>query len=180
MPKNSEEKSLFLKLETALPTNEADQLQKFCVSRKLKARWHENPQVVVDGVFDEIQKYKGSYIGDMVHSLSGLIQNETNMSTPEMVRKHDVDRWIASVIERMLYDAYSEGFHEGSMDIHRIQQPDGDTKQISPITEEEVFSANVEKIAMLLGPKLQHICYLLAKKIKNNNSSWTNTKNDDR
>jgi hypothetical protein len=168
MQKNHEEKSIFLRLETALPTDASGVLQRFCVNRKLKAKWNDDPAMVVESIAAEINAYKGSFVGDMVMSLNSMVKKEIGSAETNR-RELDVARWTASLLETSLYDCLAQGDYDGSSAHDRVQTSDGDTRSIQPVTQHELANVDIEKVVLLLTPKLQHLCYLISKRIKNEN-----------
>lgn len=165
MPKNNEEKSVFLKLEAVVPTTSGAP-RRFCVNRKMKVRWSSDPEAVCSGLFDEINGYRGSFVGDMVHSLDRIVKNDEIVSSENSIRKLDVDKWTATLLEKMLFDAYAEGSYEEMLDVAVVSAPDGDIKEISQVTGTELNDIDTDRVMHLMGPKIQHLCYLMSKKIK--------------
>ena len=162
-----EKPKVVLKLEVVFPDLEGGPAKKFCVNRTLKARWTGNPQATTQAVLEEIKNYKGSFVGDMMVSLASLVANERAMNLPENKRSLDVDRWLSSIVEKLIYSSINEGVHEDLTDVFEIPEWDGLSRKIDEVTSSEVEKADADRVMLLIGPKVKHALLLLAKSMRN-------------
>ena len=156
---------LTLKIELAIPNDGGAPAQKFAVNRPLKAKWHNDPQLTTEEVLNEIKNYRGSFIGDLVHSMSYIVQSEDKYRSAEQERDVDVTKWTAALIEALLYSGIYDGLCDEQIhDKAQIVEWDGDVRPIESITQHEVLNIDIDKLLILLAPKIKHVVQLIAKK----------------
>jgi hypothetical protein len=155
-----------LKLEVSFPNSDGSPPRKFSVDRRLKARWNDDPNVVTQQIYDEMKNYRGDFIGDLIQSMSMIVSSELDITSEEAQRDIEVCQWISSLIESMIYTGIREGIHKDLFEATEVIQWDGDVLKMNPIVCEEMRSVNVEKVLLLLAPKLKQLLYLISKDIK--------------
>lgn len=162
---SDEKPKITLKFEVNLPNNEGGPPHKFCVSKMLKARWNKDPQVVTLEILNEIKNYKGSFVGDMIASLSTIISNESSVAGPEHQRTVDVSSWTSSLLEKLLFHAIKEKLYEEYLD-NEIEEWDGSCREIKTVEPDELTEVDVDKLLILMAPKLKHMLMIIAKNLK--------------
>ena len=160
-----ERPKLTLKLEVGLPDSSGGPIRKFSVNRALKARWSQNHQGVIQDLLEEIKNYRGSFIGDMVFSLAGLVQNEDTVQTDDQKRQLEVDKWSASMIENIIYSGVKDEIYKDAAAYNEVTEWDGSVREIEPILPSELESADIDRLMILLAPKIKHALYLISKKM---------------
>ena len=157
-----------LKLEVLLPDPDGGPSKKFCVSRPFKARWSSNPGETMVNILSELKDYRGSYIGDMMVSLSSIVLNEEKMTLPENKRALEVDRWASSLLEKLIYSSIQDKIHRTFMKDFSLQDWDGTMTEVEPVTSEELKHVDADRISLLLGPKLKHALEIISKDLRKN------------
>ncbi len=163
-----EKPKIVLKLEVSVPNLEGGPAKKFSVNRTLRARWVGDPKEATQGVLEEIKNYKGSFVGDMMVSLSSLMMNENSVNLPENKRSLDVDRWTSSLLENTLYTAVREEIFKDYIEDFIIPEWDGSAKKIEAVTSSELEKVDMDRVMLILGPKIKHVISLISKELKNN------------
>lgn len=155
-----------LKLEVLLPDPDGGPPRKFCVSRPFKARWSSNPGETMVNILSELKDYKGSYVGDMMVSLSSIVLNEEKMTLPENKRSLEVDRWASSLLEKIIYSSIQDKIHRIFMKDFSLQDWDGTATEVEPVTPDELARVDADRIALLLGSKLKHALEIISKDLR--------------
>ena len=155
-----------MKLEVSFPDNEGGPPKKFSINRTLRTKWSDSFQITFQDVVDEIKGYKGSFIGDMLISLSTLVKNENALKTPAGQRQFDVNKWASSLVEGMLYSAYHEELHHDMVENFEIVEWDGSTRKLQEVNPKELELVDLDKVMLLLAPKIKHMMTLLSKDMK--------------
>ncbi|MBM3194133.1 MAG: hypothetical protein FJZ60_00030 [Chlamydiae bacterium] len=158
---------LKLKIELEVPDLSGAPPRKFMVSRALKARWSQDSQQVSQDILDEIKNYKGSFIGDTIHSLTSLFKADGGPIKEDNSRSVDVARWASSIIETIIFSSIRDGAHEAFIEEAEIPEWDGTTRSIGPLQNVEIEEADIEKMMTLLAPKIKHALFLISKSVKN-------------
>lgn len=156
---------LILKLELTIPGDGENLPKKFSVNRALRARWSENPSTTTEEILREIRDYKGSFIGDVVDSLHNVTVSEDSLRTPGFDRSLEVSRWIVSILESMLLSDISDGRHDELLENNCIFELDGATKDIGGVLPSEVKDIDMERLMILLAPRIKNVVRLLGKKL---------------
>lgn len=154
-----------MKIELTLSDPCGGPSKKFLVDRSLKAEWNENHEKVTQQILEEIKNYKGSFIGDVIQSLSMIVSSEINLNNETLVRKDQVSRWAASLIDSMIYTGIREGIHRQLIEMTEVIQWDGDVLKMNPVTKEEIKNVDVDKLLCFLSPKIKQSLYLISKDI---------------
>lgn len=161
-----ERPTLRLKLELEVPDLEGGPSKKFSVSRALKAKWGENPATVFAEINDEINNYRGSFIGDTVTSLSSLyFSEEKPINVEEAKRKVDVAKWCASVIDHLVLSGIDDELYGQFIEEQNIVEWDGEIRKLDSITQKEVREVDMDKVSILLSPLVKHALFLISKKM---------------
>lgn len=160
-----EKPSLKLNLELEVPDFTGGPPKRFVLSRTLKAKWDENPQNVTKQILEEIKNYKGSFIGDIIKSLNSVFYSNNNLTSEKTVRENDVARWTAQLIDSMIFSSIDDNSCVELMDNESISEWDGNVKLLEPIKSEELKNVDIEKVTLLLMPKIKHAMFLLSKKL---------------
>lgn len=155
-----------LKLEVVLPNQDGSPPKKFMVDRRLKAQWCEDPQKVAQQIADEIKNYKGDFIGDLTQSMSLIVTSEIDVDSPQNRRNVEVCQWLASLIDSIIYTGIREGIHKDLFDATEVVEWDGDVARIDPVNREEARNADMDKLLLLLLPRLKQALYLISKDMK--------------
>jgi hypothetical protein len=163
--RKEERPKLKLKIELELPTFDGAPPQKFCVSRTLKARWGDDHEKISLDILNEIKNYKGSFVGDTIKSLFSLVKAEGKPIKEENSRSVDLARWAASIIDTLVFSDVKDRAHEELLENEEIAEWDGTFKNIGPISPNEVKNVDVEKVMVLLAPKIKHFLSLISKDI---------------
>lgn len=164
MPK-LERPSLKLKLELEIPDSSGGPSKKFMVSRSLKAKWDQNPQNVTKQILEEIKNYRGSFVGDIVTSLSSIFSSKDNLIREEKTRENDVARWMAQLIETIIFSSIDDNSCIEFMENESIPEWDGSIRELSSIRSDELKNIDIEKVSLLLAPRLKHAAVLFSKKL---------------
>lgn len=164
MPK-LERPSLKLKLELEIPDSSGGPSKKFMVSRALKAKWDQNPQNVTKQILEEIKNYRGSFVGDIVTSLSSIFSSKDNLIREEKTRENDVARWMAQLIETIIFSSIDDDSCIEFMENESIPEWDGSIRELSSIRSDELKNIDIEKVSLLLAPRLKHAAALFSKKL---------------
>lgn len=171
MPGKLEKPELKLKLELAVPDlDEGAPPKRFSVSRTLKARWSDDVEAVSTNILNEIKNYKGSFIGDTVLSLHALSKNDGAAIKEESSRKIDTAKYAASLIDSLIFAGIQDQLHLDLLEIQEIPEWDGTSRSIGPIKSEELKDVDIEKVMMLLAPKIKHALFLMSKDLKKSGS----------
>jgi hypothetical protein len=160
-----ERPSLKLKLELEIPDSSGEPSKKFMVSRALKAKWDQNPQNVTKQILEEIKNYRGSFVGDIVTSLSSIFSSKDNLISEEKTRENDVARWMAQLIETIIFSSIDDDSCIEFMENESIPEWDGSIRELSSIRSEELKNIDIEKVSLLLAPRLKHVAVLFSKKL---------------
>jgi hypothetical protein len=160
-----EKPKITLKIEVNLPNKEGGPPRKFCVSRMLKARWDKDPQTVTLEILNEIKNYKGSFVGDMIASLGAIVSNENVIVGSEHQRAIDVSSWTSSLLEKLLFHAIKEKLYEEYLD-SEIEEWDGSCREIKTVEPDEIIGVEVDKLLILMAPKIKHMLMIIAKNLK--------------
>lgn len=160
-----EKPKLALKIEVNLPDSDGAPPKKFCVSRTLKARWNSDPKTVTSDILNEIKNYKGSFVGDMISSLAVITADEEAVVDPRHQRSIDVNIWTSSLIEKLLFHTIKEKLYEEYLE-NEIEEWDGSSREIKSIDPEEIASVDIEKLMILMAPKLKHMLMIISKNLK--------------
>jgi len=155
-----------LKFEVVFPSEDGSPSRKFMVDRRLKAQWSDDASKVSKQILDEIRSYKGDFVGDLMASMSLIVSSELDLSSEENKRDTEVCQWLSSLIDSMIYTGIREGIHRELIDVTEVVQWDGDVARMAPVRREEVRNANVEKLLLLLSPRLKQALYLISKDMK--------------
>ena len=158
---------LSMKIELTLPNPSGGPSKKFLVDRRLKAEWNEDHEKVTQQILDEIRNYRGSFIGDVIQSLSMIVSSELDLSTKDSVRRDQVNRWTASLIDSMIYTGIREGIHRQLSEMTEVIQWDGDVLKMDPVTAEEMKNVDIDNLMSLLAPKIKQSLYLISKDVSN-------------
>ena len=164
-----EKPKVTMKFEVSIPDTEGGPAKKYVVNRTLKARWSDDPQSVTNSILEEIKNYKGSFVGDMVISLASLMKNEQFINLPENKRSLDIDKWFAVVVENMIYSVVRDGQYKELLQDFEIPEWDGTVKTIDDISSNELEKVDIDRVMLLLTPKVRHILSLAVKDRKNKN-----------
>lgn len=162
----TEKPRLALQLELSIPDLDGGPPKKFQVTRCLKANWSTNPNEVMNSVHDEVRNYKGSFIGDMIISLTGLVKNRETVNDDSKIRGLEVDRWLSSLLVELIYSGVRDDIYEEKLDSFELDEWDGTVKKIEPVTPDEISSADIERILLLAAPKVKHALDLVGKKMR--------------
>lgn len=160
-----EKPSLKLKIELEIPNSAGGPSRKFMVSRALKAKWDENPQNVTKQILEEIKNYKGSFVGDLIKSLNSIFHSKDNLIREENTRENDVARWAAQLIDSIVFTSIDDDFCLEIMENESIPEWDGSIRELASVKSEELKNVDIEKVTLLLMPKIKHALVLLSKKI---------------
>ena len=114
-------------------------------------------------ILSELKDYKGSYVGDMMVSLSSIVLNEEKMTLPENKRSLEVDRWAAALLEKIIYSSIQDKIHRDYLKDFSLQSWDGTSTEIDDVSPDELTHVDADRIALLLGPKLKHALELISK-----------------
>ena len=152
-------------LEVSLPDKDGGPPQRFSVTRALRAKWKENPQETSLEILEEIKNYKGSFIGDVVHCLNSLVRSEKRLVTKQQAKNLDVTKWVASMIEGIIYSAIKDGMHGPYLENLEVFDWDGSSRDIEEVSQEDVKNVDIEKLLILLSPKIKHALFLIGKDI---------------
>lgn len=166
MSRRLEKPELKLKLELAVPDLEGAPPKRFSVSRMLKAQWSDDVESVAFNILNEIKNYKGSFIGDTVLSLHALSKNDGVPIKQENSRGIDVARYAASLLDSLIFAGIQDQIHLELLQTQEISEWDGTTRDISSIKPEELKDVDIEKVMMLLAPKIKHALFLMSKDLK--------------
>lgn len=139
--------------------------KKFSVNRALRARWSENPSITTEEILREIRDYKGSFIGDVVDSLNNVTTSEDALKSPGFDRDLEVSKWIVSILESMLLSDIADGRHDDLLENDCIFELDGTTKDIGSVLSSEVKDVDMERLMILLAPRIKNVVRLLGKKL---------------
>ena len=153
-----------LKIEVDIPDSIFASVRKFSVSRTFKAKWSNNPDIITSEILNEIKKYKGSFIGDTIESLHNLVKTEEQIDNDD--RQLEIVKWSSTLLDTLLFSSIKEGLHKDLFYNKEIVERDGTFKSIDPVSSEELKEANIEKIMILLAPKIKHFLFLMSKDIK--------------
>jgi hypothetical protein len=156
---------LNLKLELFVPSDGEKPPQKFCVNRALKAHWGPDPNAVTESILQEIKNYNGSFIGDVTSCLHSVVNSESAFVTQEQTRELDVTRWLCSVFDSLIMSSINDGIHEEIVENEKVVEWDGDVRDIGPIKQSEVKNTDMEKLLILLAPRIKHAATLISKKL---------------
>jgi len=157
---------LKLKLELEVPDHASGQSRKYMVSRTLKARWDENSHVVTKKILEEIKNYKGSFIGDIMKSLNSIFYSKENLIDIKINRENDIARWGAQLIDSLVFTSLDDNSYINYIDNQSISESDGSIRDIDSITSKELKDVDIEKLLILLSPKIKHFFILLSKKLE--------------
>ena len=160
-----EKPKITLKFEVNFPDLEGGPSRKFSVNKTLKARWSEDSNAVTLDILNEIKNYKGSFVGDMLASLKTIVKNERAVEDIEQHRKIEVSSWAACLIEKIIFHAIKEKIHENYLD-NELEEWDGTFKEIEPVSTREISEVDIDKLMILLAPKLKHMLMIIAKNTK--------------
>jgi len=163
---SQEKPKVTMKFEVSFPDLEGGPAKKFCVNRTLGVRWVDDPRKVTNDILEEIRNYRGSFVGDLIASLAVLVVNEKSMNLPENKRSLEVDRWAAALVEKLLYSSVNDGLLDDVATSSEIPEWDGLFRSIEEVSPEELESVNMDRLLLLLAPKVKHIVSLAAKSIK--------------
>lgn len=161
-----EKPELKLKLELAIPSPAGAPPQKFSVSRALKAKWSEDPGEITYSILNEIKNYKGSYIGDTVLSLRSLVQANGGVIKEEKSRSNDLSKYAAAMIDSLVFSGIQDKLHKELLKSFDIINWDGTSSDIGPISADELKNVDIEKVMMLLAPKIKHALFLMSKDLE--------------
>lgn len=161
-----EKPELKLKIELAIPDQSGAPPQKYCVSRTLKAKWSNDPKEISSMILEEIKNYKGSFIGDTVHSLHRLVQTDGAGMKDNMARTNDTTRYAANLIDSLIFAGIQDKLHEELLKNQCLSDWDGALREIDCVDEDELKNVDVEKVMMLLAPKIKHALFLMSKDLK--------------
>ena len=157
-----ERPKIVLKLELNLPDEEGNN-RKFLVNRPLRAKWVEDHKKVSQDILEEIKTYNGTFVGDLVTSLSALVSSENSIKTEEFHRSRDVEKWIVHLLDSLLFSSVKDEAYRELFKCDTIPTEDGDEKFVGRISEKEINDADVDKIMTMLSPRIKHILYLICK-----------------
>lgn len=160
-----ERPSLKLKIELEVPDSAGGPSRKYMVSRALKARWDENPNNVTNQILGEIKNYRGSFMGDLMKSLNSVFYSKENLVREEITRENDVARWAAQLIDSILFAGIDDDSCIELMENQSIPEWDGSIRDLETVNSEELKNVDIEKVTLLLTPKIKHIITLLSKKL---------------
>jgi hypothetical protein len=159
----TEKPTLRLKFELEIPDAEGPS-KKFCVTRTLKTKWGDDVREITKQIHDEFTNYKGSFIGDVILSLYNLYSSEEKpVDVEDVQRSVDVAKWASAVFESMIFSCIDDEVHKDFLENQAVQDWDGSLRVISRMTQKEIKEANLEKITLLLQPKLKQALFLMAK-----------------
>jgi hypothetical protein len=161
-----EKPTLRLKLELDVPDPSGGPPQKYSVSRTLKAKWVEDPSLVTQAILNEIKDYKGSFIGDTVDALASIFTTKGKPIDEDSHRSLQVVKWAAGVVESMLFAGVAEEAHKEFVDDDELPEWDGSYKKIEPVTRKELKSVDVERVMILLAPKIKHALSLISRDVR--------------
>lgn len=159
----TERPTLRLKFELEIPEEEGPS-KKFCVTRTLKTKWSDDTLDITKQIYDEFTTYKGSFIGDIILSLYNLYSSEEKpVNVDDAQRSVDVAKWASTVFESMIFSCIDDEMHKDFIENQAVQDWDGSLRDIPTITKKEMKEADIEKITLLLQPRLKHALFLMSK-----------------
>ena len=164
--KNLERCQLKIKLELAKPSDSNLFPIRYSVNRTLKARWSNDPTNVTLQILEEIRKYNGSFIGDMVKSLGSLDAAEGGIIKQESARDNDVVRFAAAVLDALVFAGVRDKIHEELLSTKELSEWDGTVKEIDNLTQDELVNVDIEKVMILLAPRIKHALFLMSKSLQ--------------
>lgn len=155
-----------MKIELEIPDLTGGPSRKFMISRALKAKWDEDSLKVTNQILEEIKNYKGSFVGDIVKSLNSIFYSRRNLIKEETTRENDVARWAAQLIDSIIFSGTVDESCVDFMEDNSLTEWDGSIKELEVISQNELREVDIEKVMLLLTPKIKHALFLLSKKIK--------------
>jgi hypothetical protein len=156
-----------MRFEVSIPDPEGGLPRKFSVGRDLKARWNDHdPDKVRLEILNEIKDYRGSFVGDLIATLNSLVKTENKPNEEEHIRTVDLARWGAAIIDTLVFFGIKDGLHKELLETQEVSEWDGSSKDISPVLPEELKNVDVDKLMLLLAPKMKHALYLISKDMK--------------
>jgi len=165
-----EKPELKLKFELTLPDFTGAPPQKYSVSRTLKAKWSDNPKEISANILEEIKNYKGSFVGDTIHSLHRIVQLDGAGIKENAERTNDITRYAAALIETLIFSGVQDKLHTEVLKEPQLSEWDGSIRDIDIPTSDELKDVDIEKVMMLLAPKIKHVLFLISKDLKKKNT----------
>lgn len=159
---------LKLKIDLEIPDPFGAPSKKFSVSRTLKARWCDDPSKVTFDILSEIKNYKGSFIGDTIKGLNGLFRSEGKPIKENTSRMVDVAKWSANILDLLIFSSIKDEIHKEFINNKDIAEWDGTFRKIDPVNVNEIKEIDIEKVMILLAPKLKHALFLISKDLQKN------------
>lgn len=158
--------TLRLKLELDIPDLSGGPAQKYSVSRTLRAKWSEDPHQISADILNEIKDYKGSFVGDTVFALRTIFETKGKPIEGNSQRSLQVVKWAAGMLESLLFSAISEEFHRDILEDDELPEWDGTFSRIDPVRREEIKDVDIEKVMILLAPKIKHALNVISRDAK--------------
>lgn len=161
-----EKPTLRMKFELEVPDPSGGPSQKYSVSRTLKAKWHDDPQKIALDVLNEIKNYKGSFVGDIIFALNAVFLSKGKPIEESGTRSLQVARWAAGVVESLIFTGISDEIHEELVENDELPEWDGTFRKIDAVKSEELKNVDVERVMILLAPKIKHALNIMSKRMK--------------
>jgi len=157
---------LSIKFELTIPEENGAPPKKFAINRALKARWNGDPQAACRDVLNEIKNYRGSFIGDILESLNGIVSSESTLVSKGDERSLEVTKWTAAVIDSLLMSCLRDKVHTELLQTQELQDWDGGFRSIEEIKKDDFKKIDQEKLMILLAPKIKHLVELMFRDIQ--------------
>lgn len=159
---------LNFKIELTFPSEDGSPPKKFVVNRPLKARWHKDIDKCLQDIQNEIKNYRGSFMGDLLISLSNIVESEDSFLSQQDERCLQVTRWAASIVDTLIFSSIRERLHEEIIGNFELQEWDGSMLKLESISSDDLKKVDMDKLMLLLTPKIKHAISLIFKEIKKN------------
>lgn len=156
---------LSIKFELTIPSEDGSPPRKFAVNRAMKARWNGDPQAASHEMLEEIKNYRGSFLGDVMESLNGVVLSESRLSTEEDERSLDVTKWVSALVDSLLTSCVREKVHLELLHSRELQDWDGSFREIEDVKKEDLKKIDHEKLMLLLAPKIKYLVGLMFRDI---------------
>jgi len=168
-----EKTKIKMTLEVSFPNPEGGIPQKYSVSRALKAGWYEDPKKISSEILEEIKTYKGSFMGDLSLALTSLVKTKGRLiegSTEDL----DALKWCSETLESLIFLGIKDNLHLDSLDRQEVSDWDGSTRNIGKLTAERIKEVDIEKLLLLLAPRIKHSLFLISKDVDRKESDEEN------
>jgi hypothetical protein len=118
-------------------------------------------------VLEEIKNYRGSFVGDVMESLNGVVLSESRLSTEEDERSLDVTKWVGALVDSLLTSCVHDKVHLDLLQYQELQDWDGSFRVIDEVKKEDLKKIDHEKLMLLLAPKIKYLIGLMFRDIQN-------------